>query len=452
MAKVSVEQRIQAVQQYLNGYETMLEIAKDIGVTAQIVSEWVRRYQKNGVETFLKSYTKYSADYKMNVFNYMNETGTSSRDTAALFNISSPGMIRNWKLKFEVGGYDALVSKKKGHPSMKKETKRTTKSTPAEGSVEALEARIKQLEMENAYFKKVEYFSSNARKITNQIKAQVIYELKEIYEIVELIKVADIPRSTYYYWEKRLNRHDKYADVKVAIQSIYHEHKGRYGYRRITKELKKFGIHHDPKTINCLMNAIGIKCEVRMKKYRSYKGNVGKIAPNILQRDFTAEKMNEKWVTDVTEFHLFGEKRYLSPVLDLCNGEIIAYTVMKRPVYKLVHNMLEQALERLESSDQVILHSDQGWHYQMKKYQQTLKQHGITQSMSRKGNCLDNAVIENFFGLLKSELLYLQEFESMAHFEQELNDYIHYYNHKRMKEKLKDLSPVEYRTQVLAVA
>lgn len=126
---------------------------------------------------------------------------------------------------------------------------------------------------------------------------------------MELIKVADIPRSTYCYWKKRLNRHDKYADVKIAIQSIYHEHKGRYGCRRITKELKKIGIHHDPKTINCLMNAIGIKCEFRMKKYRSYKGNVGKIVPNILQRDFTAEKMNEKWVTDVTEFHLFGEKR-----------------------------------------------------------------------------------------------------------------------------------------------
>ncbi len=121
MAKVSVEQRIQSVQRYLNGYETMLEIAKDIGVTAEVVSEWVRRYQINGVETFLKS-TKYSADYKLNVLNYMNETGTSSRDTAALFNISSPGMIQNWKLKFEVGGYDALVSKKKGHSSMKKET------------------------------------------------------------------------------------------------------------------------------------------------------------------------------------------------------------------------------------------------------------------------------------------------------------------------------------------
>ncbi|KMY33759.1 transposase [Lysinibacillus xylanilyticus] len=155
MAKVNAEQRIQAVHRYLNGIEPMIEIAKDIGVSDQVVSEWVRRYQKNGGETFLKSYTKYSADYKMDVLNYMNETGTSSTDTAALFNISSPGMIRNWKIKFEVGGYDALVSKKKGRPSMKKETKRTTKSAPTEGSVEALEARIKQLEMENAYLKKL---------------------------------------------------------------------------------------------------------------------------------------------------------------------------------------------------------------------------------------------------------------------------------------------------------
>ena len=189
-----------------------------------------------------------------------------------------------------------------------------------------------------------------------------------------------------------------------------------------------------------------------MKKYRSYKGNVGTIAPNILQRDFKADRMNQKWVTDITEFHLFGEKRYLSPVLDLCNGEIIAYTVMKRPIYKLVADMLSQAIVHLQPGDQVILHSDQGWHYQMKKYQEALKQYGIAQSMSRKGNCLDNAVIENFFGLLKSELLYLQEFESMEHFERELADYIHYYNHKRMKTKLKDLSPVEYRTQVLEAA
>ncbi len=269
---------------------------------------------------------------------------------------------------------------------------------------------------------------------------------------MELIKVAGIPRSTYYYWENRLDQTDKYGQVKEAIKMIYHEHKGRYGYRRIAKELKKYGYTHDPKTINSLMNQMGLKCLVRIKKYRSYKGTVGRIAPNLLQRDFKAKKMNEKWVTDFTEFHLFGEKRYLSPVLDLCNGEIIAYKVMSRPVYRLVGEMLDQAINRLQPGDQVILHSDQGWHYQMKKYQKTLQEHHITQSMSRKGNCLDNAVIENFFGLLKSELLYLQDFESMEHFEQELHDYIEYYNHKRMKAKLIDLSPVEYRTQVLEAA
>ncbi|MGE7920145.1 helix-turn-helix domain-containing protein [Viridibacillus sp. NPDC093762] len=165
MAKVRVEQRIQAVQRYLNGYESMREIAKDIGVTDRVVNEWVRRYQENGIETFLKSYTKYSAEYKMNVLNYMNETGTSSINAAALFNISSPGMIRNWKMKFEIGGYDALVSKKKGRPSMKKETKRTTKPISAKRSVEALEARIKQLEMENAYLKKLNTLVQKQEKL-----------------------------------------------------------------------------------------------------------------------------------------------------------------------------------------------------------------------------------------------------------------------------------------------
>lgn len=269
---------------------------------------------------------------------------------------------------------------------------------------------------------------------------------------MDLVKVADIPRSTYYYWEKRLDQPDKYVEAKEAIQKIQEEHKGRYGYRRVTIELKKYGISHDPKTINKLMNGMGLSCKVRMKKYRSYKGNVGRVADNILQRDFHSDRMNQKWVTDVTEFNLFGEKRYLSPVLDLCNGEIVAYKIMKRPVYQLVGEMLHEAIKRLKPGDKVILHSDQGWHYQMKKYQKTLQDYQITQSMSRKGNCLDNAVIENFFGILKTELLYLQEFESMEHFEKELKEYIEYYNHRRMKVKLKHLSPVEYRTQVLEVA
>lgn len=216
--------------------------------------------------------------------------------------------------------------------------------------------------------------------------------------------------------------------------------------------LDKRGFILDPKTVLKLMNQVGIKCLVRMKKYKSYRGNAGKVAPNVLDRNFKADKPNQKWVTDVTEFNLFGQKLYLSPILDLYNSEVVTYTVQARPTFDLVGDMLEQALEVLNPKDKLILHSDQGWHYQMGKYQKTLKKKNITQSMSRKGNCLDNAVIENFFGILKTELLYLQEFESIDHFTQELHDYIYYYNNIRMKKKLKDLSPVEYRTQVQQIA
>lgn len=236
------------------------------------------------------------------------------------------------------------------------------------------------------------------------------------------------------------------------IQAIYHEHNGRYGYRRMKDELKNLGHHVNHKKVQRLMKALGLKSVVRIKKYRSYKGNVGKTAPNILNRNFQAEKPNQKWVTDITEFKLLGEKLYLSPMLDLFNGEIVAYSIHSRPEYSLVSKMLDHALQRLTDEDELLIHSDQGWHYQMSKYQHTLKENNVTQSMSRKGNCYDNAVMENFFGILKSEFLYLQEFESMEHFKQELAKYIDYYNNKRIKAKLKGLSPVQYRTQTLLAA
>lgn len=200
------------------------------------------------------------------------------------------------------------------------------------------------------------------------------------------------------------------------------------------------------------MREQGLSCIVRKKKYRSYKGNVGQVAPNILERNFSASKPNEKWVTDITEFKLFGEKLYLSPILDLFNGEIITYTVESRPQYSLVSSMLDKAFERLDDEDNLTIHSDQGWHYQMRHFQKALKDRGITQSMSRKGNCYDNAVMESFFGTLKSEFFYIQEFESVEEFKAELDQYISYYNHSRIKAKLKGMSPIQYRTHAIEVA
>ena len=249
-----------------------------------------------------------------------------------------------------------------------------------------------------------------------------------------------------------MNRYDKYEDAKAEIIAIYHENKGRYGYRRITMELHNRKIPLNHKTVQHLMKELGLVCRVRMKKYRSYKGEVGRIAPNLLQRNFNTTAPNQKWVTDVTEFSLFGEKLYLSPILDLHSSDLVNYVISERPVLSMVMNMLDSAARQLPPGAAPVLHSDQGWQYQHKHYQKKLADYGMIQSMSRKGNCLDNAVIENFFGLLKSELLYLQNFNSMEHFKQELIAYLDYYNNRRIKAKLKGLPPAIHRQQALLAA
>ncbi len=267
-----------------------------------------------------------------------------------------------------------------------------------------------------------------------------------------LLSIADLPRATFYHHLKQIARADKYGEIKDQIIVIYHENKGRYGYRRITAELRIRGFRINHKTVQRLMKQLNVVCRVRMKKYRSYKGEVGRTVPNLLKREFTAEKPNQKWVTDVTEFSLFGQKIYLSPILDLYSRDIVSYTISDRPVLSMVTEMLTEAFARIPDGTQLIFHSDQGWQYQHKKVQNMLKTKRICQSMSRKGNCLDNAVIENFFGLLKSELLYLQKFDSIEQFKVDLMDYLDYYNNRRIKAKLKDLSPAKHRQQALVAA
>jgi len=267
-----------------------------------------------------------------------------------------------------------------------------------------------------------------------------------------LLEIANIARSTYYYYLKRMKQPDKYAEIKQQIEAIYCENRGRYGYRRITQELHNKGYIINHKTVQRLMKILGLKCMVRIKKYRSYRGEIGKIAPNIIKREFNASAPNQKWTTDITEFSLFGQKLYLSPILDMYNSEIISYVISERPVLKQVMDMLDIAFAKIPDKTNLIFHSDQGWQYQHKQYQQKLKNKGIRQSMSRKGNCLDNSIMENFFGLLKSELFYLEQFSSIEEFKLKLEDYIWYYNNKRIKCKLKGLSPVQYRIQSSSVA
>lgn len=252
-------------------------------------------------------------------------------------------------------------------------------------------------------------------------------------------------RSSYYYHLKTKSVLSKHADLINKIKSIYHHHKGRYGYRRITLQMKSEGLIINHKTVFKLMGVLGLRSLIRRKKYRSYRGETGSIAPNLLQRDFKSNQPCLKWATDITEFKVKDKKLYLSPIIELFNGEIISYSLSETPNFKQVADMLDGALKKANNQTGLILHSDQGWQYQMKKYQSRLKQRGIRQSMSRKGNCLDNAVIENFFGIIKSELFYLNKYDTIEELKKDIKDYISYYNNDRIKLNLKGMSPVKYR-------
>ncbi|AUS97690.1 hypothetical protein CDQ84_18785 [Clostridium thermosuccinogenes] len=224
-----------------------------------------------------------------------------------------------------------------------------------------------------------------------------------------LLKLAGIARSTYYYYQKRMKQPSKYESIRAEIKRIYAENQRRYGYRRICIELKNRGIQINHKTVLRLMKELGLRAIKNKKKYKSYKGEVGHIAPNIINRDFNASSPNQKWATDITEFRIPAGKLYLSPTIDLYNGEIVSYSISRNPNFKQTMEMLDKAFIKIPKNTNLILHSDQGWQYQQVRYQERLREKGITQSMSREGNCLDNAVMENFFSLLKNEVFYGNE-------------------------------------------
>ena len=207
---------------------------------------------------------------------------------------------------------------------------------------------------------------------------------------------------------------------------------------------KGYTLNH--KTVLKLMRILDLKGKQRKNEiYHSYKGEVGKIADNILKRDFHASKPFEKLTTDVTQFKVCDEKVYLSPVMDLYNREIVSYSISTSPNLWQIRDMLDGLFAKLPADASPVFHSDQGWQYQHAEYQRLLAEHNITQSMSRKGNCMDNGAMENFFGRLKVEMFYGEKFENVNVFIDELKRYIDYYNYERISMKLKGMSPVQYR-------
>lgn len=280
------------------------------------------------------------------------------------------------------------------------------------------------------------------------------YELKqEGFKLKDTLLVVGIPEATYHYHIEHWGKEDRDQPLKDAIEQLFIDSEERYGYKRITGELKKLGYDINHKKVYRLMKEMGLKCVKfiqKSRKYNSYKGKVGKVAKNRLNRRFDTPITLQKLVTDVTEFKCTGgEKLYFSPILDLCNGEAITYGINRRPTLNLVMEPLEEAVDILKKHATVrtTIHSDQGWHYQHKSWVKTLKKNNIFQSMSHKATCADNASMENFFGILKQEMYYGEDLVSYEELKSRIEGYIEWYNHVRTKAKLAGLSPVEYRIQ-----
>ena len=294
-----------------------------------------------------------------------------------------------------------------------------------------------------------------------------IAELRQDYPLALLLRISGLKRSTYYYVYSHMDE-DKDAQLKQLISDIFNENKGRYGYRRIDLELRNKGYTVNHKKIKRIMKQIGLFGITPKARYKSYRGDMNGTVKNLLihkevdeenhktryVRDFNTSKPNEKWSTDVSEFHIAAGKLYLSPILDMYSDEIIAYDVSVSPDFCQQKRLLDRAFSKFEDLTGLIFHSDQGWQYQMQPWHKALKDKGIIQSMSRKGNCLDNAPIENFFGKLKNEMFYGHEYEfkTLDQLKEAIEEYIEYYNTKRIKVKLKGLTPCEARKQALSLS
>ena len=298
----------------------------------------------------------------------------------------------------------------------------------------------------------------------------MIDELRQKYTLKTLLRVSGLSKSTYSYYHsikhinavnKRKNEDDRILGI---ILPVFEHHKSRYGYRRIILALNDElrGINH--KRIQRIMSDNNLRGKQPKNKYHSYKGDNGEFKENLLLykeidkvkhtteyiRDFSTSGSNQKWTTDVSEFKAPAGKLYLSPIMDIHDGVIVSHDISRNPDFAQTKRMIDKAFKDNPDLEGLIFHSDQGWQYQMKPYQTWLNDRGIKQSFSRKGNCMDNSLMENFFGIMKNEMYYGYTYNSTEELRKAMEEYITYYNTERISIKRKGLSPLEYRQQSLA--
>ena len=468
--KYSFELKKEIYEKHCQGYASE-SLSKEYGVDASKIRYFCRLVDKHGLEAIRHKYTIYSPELKMTAINRVLSDGESVKAVAIDIGLPTDSVLRKWIKSYIENRYN-VVTKKKGRPSTRGKEKEDGRRV-GEGERTPSQATVEENYRERI-IKKTASLSSRGRKEEREQLTKAAIELRQelgctIDFILETINSTDslpnLPRSVYYYWKERIDPDTKNSDLMDAITTIYTDNHKRYGYRRITLQLKKDGWTVNHKTVKRLMSKLKLYGITPRAKYKSYKGDFNGTVDNKLLykrvdaqkhrteyiRDFSTTDVNEKWTTDVSEFHIAAGKLYLSPILDIHNREIVSYNISRSPSFVQTTDMLNKAFSRFKDLSHLIFHSDQGWQYQMFQYHKALKERGITQSMSRKGNCLDNSPMENFFGKMKNEMFYGHEYEfkTLEQLQKAMEEYIEYYNNERIQVKLKGLTPCQARNQSL---
>lgn len=361
----------------------------------------------------------------------------------------SRASIYAWRKKYLQGGTVALMNNKNIKPSTL--VKGTQDSPNAE--MQHLLARMDDMQMEIDILKETINVLKkdpgiNTKTLKNREKAAIVDALKGKYPLPLLLKRLKLPKSSYYYQETALKKQDKHSRMRKRTSALFHENNGRYGYRRIHALLSREGTVISEKVVRRIMAEEGLVVRVKgRRKYNSYQGEISPSVPNAVNRDFHAEKPNEKWLTDITEFAIPAGKIYLSPIVDCFDGMLPYWTVSTTPDAALVNDMLDGAISRLGVEEHPIVHSDRGCHYRWPGWISRMEKAGLERSMSKKGCSPDNSACEGLFGRLKNEMFYNRDWTgvSIREFIDVLNEYLIWYNEKRIKTSLGNMSPLEYR-------
>ena len=468
--KYSFEIKKEIYEKHCKGYGSGF-LSKEYGIESSKIRYMCRLVDKHGLEAIWHKFTKYSSDNKLVAIKRVLENGESVESVAVDLGLAADGILRQWIKSYIDNGYN-VVTKKKGRPSTRGKEKEDGRRAE-EGERTPSRAAVEE-DRRSRILKKIVCLNSRGRKEEKEQLTEAVTELRQELKcsldfILETINSNDLlpslPRSDYYYWKNRIDPDVKNSDLMDAITTIYTDNHKRYGYRRITLQLKNEGWMVNHKTVKRLMSKLNLYGITPRAKYKSYKGDFNGTVDNKLLykrvdtkkhktvyiRDFSTTNVNEKWTTDISEFHIAAGKLYLSPILDMHNREIISYNISTSPSYSQITDMLNKAFNKFDDLSNLTFHSDQGWQYQMFRYHKALRERGITQSMSRKGNCLDNSPMENFFGKMKNEMFYGHEYEfkTLEQLQQAMENYIDYYNNERIQVKLKGLTPCQARNQSL---